>query len=76
MPIEDRDEIQAKNDAPQDRARRRLIKLGIYLTPAVVSMTTFLRRADARPSDTPNVTPGSNVNQNVNPDAQITINPQ
>ena len=69
----DRPKADSTNDESCDRARRRLIKLGIYLTPTIISMTTFLRRSDAKP-DTPQVQPG--VAPSAQADARITVNPQ
>ena len=64
--------MKETNDEPRDRARRRLIKLGIYLTPTIISMTTFLRRADATPGQSVNPTQGTVAQA----DAQVTVNPQ
>lgn len=36
-----------KDETQVDRARRRLLKLGIYLTPTLLSLTGFLHRGDA-----------------------------
>jgi len=58
-------------DEPRDRARRRLIKLGVYLAPAIVSMTAYLRRADARPTHIPQVVPTG-----AGPDALATVKPR
>ena len=63
-------------DEPRDRARRRLIKLGIYITPAIINMTAYLRRAAARPAATPHVDPGANARPGGHPDAQATVNPR
>lgn len=63
-------------DEPRDRARRRLIKLGIYMTPAVINMTAYLRRAAARPAATPHVDPGASARPAGHPDAQATVNPR
>lgn len=57
------DQETTRDNEPRDRARRRLIKLGIYLTPVVLSMTAFARKSDARPG-VPNVNPGSQIEQN------------
>jgi hypothetical protein len=74
--MNDREDNETTRDnEPRDRARRRLIKLGIYLAPAVISMTTFLRKSDARPQ-VPQVTPGSGSSSTANPDSQVMTNPQ
>jgi len=74
--MNDREDNETTRDnEPRDRARRRLIKLGIYLTPAVISMTAFLRKSDARPP-VPQVTPGSGASATANPDSPVTVNPQ
>jgi hypothetical protein len=42
----------------QERVRRRLLKLGVYLTPAILNVTSFLTESDAdsdRPRQRPRV---------------------
>ncbi len=73
--MNDRPKADSANQEPCDRARRRLIKLGIYLTPTIISMTTFLRRSDAKPGSPqaqPGVSPSSQPNTHAN--AKITVN--
>ena len=74
--IANEDPRDRAEDEPRDRARRRLIKLGIYMTPAVINMTAYLRRAAARPAATPHVDPGASARPGGHPDAQATVNPR
>ena len=57
-----------KNDdknRPRDQARRRLLKLGIYVAPTILSLSAFVGQSGAQPA--PRVGPRPN------PKVRVTI---
>lgn len=54
-------ETAADADAPRDRARRRLLKLGVYAAPVVLGMTSFIGKSYAQASPKPSVAAGAAI---------------
>jgi hypothetical protein len=59
---------EEKEEKPVDRARRRLLKQGIYLAPVIISLTAFTGTAKAQ---NPHVIPSSKVSPSQKVDAKV-----
>ena len=65
--LEQGDMLPSEEDA-RFRARRRLLKMGVYLTPSLLSLTTFLERSTADDDD--------DDNDEERPRAKVTVRTQ